>query len=334
MSKRMIYLVSVVLLAGLAGNASAQSASNPYPADGATDVPCDVALSWTPGWWADEEDVYLGTDFDAVNNADKDSDIWVGTYGGPSEFKAGGLEPCTTYYWRVDGIVYEEEEEEEEPPIKSAADNGDVSEIITGDVWSFTTACSEIPVIWKGEPVPGADIYIELEPDDEPICFGGTDQNGDFQINTTIDTAGTFSINVKLPENNASPNISESKASGSRGGFAVGGFSTAANEIPDNNDVNIELYPPDKTEVTLKNGMFCQKVGEFRIPESAVPYNFEHYGFLSYLCDHDDHIITVKYDPQSKEELHPFVIYVKFKDTTLHCKRYIKIEEKEEVSLK
>jgi hypothetical protein len=35
-------------------------------------------------------------------------------------------------------------------------------------------------VLYAGEPVPGAEIYVELEPDDEPIvcCPGGTDPHG------------------------------------------------------------------------------------------------------------------------------------------------------------
>jgi hypothetical protein len=33
-----------------------------------------------------------------------------------------------------------------------------------------------------GEPVPGAEIYIELEPDDEPIANVTTNENGEFEI--------------------------------------------------------------------------------------------------------------------------------------------------------
>ena len=45
------------------------TAANPDPADGATDAPRDVVLSWTPGEFAGQHDVYLGTSFDDVNNA-------------------------------------------------------------------------------------------------------------------------------------------------------------------------------------------------------------------------------------------------------------------------
>jgi hypothetical protein len=34
--------------------------------------------------------------------------------------------------------------------------------------------------IQAGEPVPGAEIYVELEPDDEPIFNGTTNEEGEF----------------------------------------------------------------------------------------------------------------------------------------------------------
>lgn len=34
----------------------------------------------------------------------------------------------------------------------------------------------------QGEPVPGAEIYIELEPDDEPITNVITNEDGEFEI--------------------------------------------------------------------------------------------------------------------------------------------------------
>ena len=47
------------------------AAFNPSPAHEATDVPRQVALSWTPGDFAGQHDVYFGTNFDDVNNATK-----------------------------------------------------------------------------------------------------------------------------------------------------------------------------------------------------------------------------------------------------------------------
>ncbi|MDH5701064.1 MAG: hypothetical protein OEZ41_14010, partial [Nitrospirota bacterium] len=46
-----------------------KTAYNPDPADGAEFVATDATLSWTPGFGAKLHTVYIGTDFDNVNNA-------------------------------------------------------------------------------------------------------------------------------------------------------------------------------------------------------------------------------------------------------------------------
>ena len=80
-------------------------ASEPSPYLGQTGVAPDVILSWKPGIYADLHDVYLGTNFDYVNNADT-SDT-TGVYRGRQDtniFDPGGLELGTTYYWRIDEV--------------------------------------------------------------------------------------------------------------------------------------------------------------------------------------------------------------------------------------
>ena len=53
-----------------------------------------------------------------------------------------------------------------------------------------------------GEPVPGAEVYIELEPDDEPIFNTTTDENGYFEFSELPPPAppfpneGTFVFNI------------------------------------------------------------------------------------------------------------------------------------------
>ena len=96
-------------------------ATNPYPIHCATDVDPNVILSWTPGCFAAFEDVYFGTDFYAVANADT-SDT-TGIYRArrdANSYDPGGLEVCRTYYWRTDGVEAD-------------------GTIHTGDVWSFKT---------------------------------------------------------------------------------------------------------------------------------------------------------------------------------------------------
>jgi hypothetical protein len=51
-----------------------------------------------------------------------------------------------------------------------------------------------------GEPVPGAEIYIELEPDDEPIVNVITDENGEFHFEvdnvSNFPIQGTFTLTI------------------------------------------------------------------------------------------------------------------------------------------
>ncbi|MBL7186327.1 MAG: LamG domain-containing protein [Phycisphaerae bacterium] len=86
----------------------------PDPIDGAESVDLDAQLSWTPGFGAKLHTVYLGDNFEDVNNATAGSPRGAATYTPPSP-----LEPEKVYYWRVD---------EFDPPFTHK-----------GDVWGFTT---------------------------------------------------------------------------------------------------------------------------------------------------------------------------------------------------
>ena len=91
-----------------------KTAYNPDPADGAEFVdPNNVTLSWTPGYGAVLHTVYLGVDFDKVNDAAGGAPI------GSASHKPGPLELEKVYYWRVDEF--------------------DAVETHKGDIWSFTT---------------------------------------------------------------------------------------------------------------------------------------------------------------------------------------------------
>jgi hypothetical protein len=86
-----------------------ESARNPIPADEAVDISRDAVLSWSPGGYAEKHDVYLGTNFDDVNEASTTIDP-AGVYKGrqdPNQYPAIGtvrLEIGATYYWRIDGV--------------------------------------------------------------------------------------------------------------------------------------------------------------------------------------------------------------------------------------
>ena len=85
------------------------SAINPNPVDEAEYVSRDAVLSWSPGGYAEKNDVYLGTNFDDVNSASTTVDP-AGVYKGrqdPNQFPAIGtfrLEIGAIYYWRIDGV--------------------------------------------------------------------------------------------------------------------------------------------------------------------------------------------------------------------------------------
>ena len=97
-------------------------ARNPSPDDGTGDVPAEALLSWSPGPLAIAHDVYFGTGFDDVSDADTDTpDVYQGRQGiGNTTYDPQGLELATTYYWRIDEVG-------DSTPVK-------------GDIWSFRTA--------------------------------------------------------------------------------------------------------------------------------------------------------------------------------------------------
>jgi hypothetical protein len=95
-------------------------AYNPSPADLAEDVDPNVVLSWTPALAAAWHDVYFGTDFNDVSDANKSSP----EYKSSRPHEANTYDPCglelgTAYYWRIDEV------------------NG--FDTWKGDVWSFAT---------------------------------------------------------------------------------------------------------------------------------------------------------------------------------------------------
>jgi len=125
-------LTNTEIQAAMAGIGSAELAANPNPKDGAFDVPRDVVLSWETGEFAVAHDVYLGTVFDDVNDANRANPLGalvsqrqaVATYD-----PAGVLDFETTYYWRVDEV--------NAPPTDT---------IFKGEVWSFTTEPVGYPI--------------------------------------------------------------------------------------------------------------------------------------------------------------------------------------------
>ncbi len=90
-----------------------KTAYNPDPADGAEFVDPSTALSWTAGYGAKMHTVFVGDDYDQVNEAT------VGIPQGTTTYTPGTLEAAKVYYWRVDEF--------------------DGIATYKGDVWGFTT---------------------------------------------------------------------------------------------------------------------------------------------------------------------------------------------------
>ncbi|MFH1717289.1 MAG: LamG domain-containing protein [Planctomycetota bacterium] len=129
--------------------AARPKAYSPVPDDGSLHEDTWVSLSWKPGGQAVSHDVYLGDNFDDVDNGTGDtfrgnqtSTFYVA--GFPGFAYPDGLVPGTTYYWRIDEV----NDAEPNSPWK-------------GDVWSFS-----IPPKTAYNPDP-ADCAEFVEPDAE-----------------------------------------------------------------------------------------------------------------------------------------------------------------------
>ena len=118
----------------------------PVPTDEAKYVQLNSGLSFAAGSYATSHDIYFGTDYDQVAGDGTSGDTFQGNQSGLT-FNPGTLEVETTYYWRVDEL------------------NG--GNVVTGDVWSFTTT--------------------DIEPDPSLVGRWNFDEGKDF---TAYDSSG------------------------------------------------------------------------------------------------------------------------------------------------
>ena len=124
-------------------------AFGPEPADGTLHEATWVNLAWKAGDFAASHDVYLGENFEDVNNGAEGTfqGNQAGTFivvGFPGFAYPDGLVPGTTYYWRIDEV----NDTEPNSPWK-------------GDVWSFS-----IPpkTAYFPEPVDGTEsVAVDVE---------------------------------------------------------------------------------------------------------------------------------------------------------------------------
>ena len=122
-------------------------AMRPDPADGAMHEATWVTLRWIPGELAVSHDVYIGDNFDDVNDGLGDTFLGNQTAamyvaGFPGFGIPDGLVPGTTYYWRIDEV-----------------NDADPNSPWKGKVWSFWVPPKKA---WEPDPADGAKF---LDPD-------------------------------------------------------------------------------------------------------------------------------------------------------------------------
>ncbi len=149
-------LSEVEILAAMSGEPWPY-AFGPDPADGALHEATWANLSWMPGELAVSHDVYLGDNFDDVNDGVPDSSGFQGnqattsfTIGFPGFAIPDGLVPSKTYYWRIDEV-----------------NNAEPNSPWKGDVWSFS-----IPPKTAYAPDP-ADAAEQVDPNADLSWTGG-----------------------------------------------------------------------------------------------------------------------------------------------------------------
>ncbi|MCK4886312.1 MAG: LamG domain-containing protein, partial [Planctomycetes bacterium] len=105
---------------------------DPSPDDGAEAIGTSVVLEWEKGGaFSKSYDIYLGTDFNDVNDASRGDTLGAELMNtGAIVYDVNGLEYGQTYYWRVDGVA------ENEYACK-------------GDIWEFSTTGNSLAGWWK-----------------------------------------------------------------------------------------------------------------------------------------------------------------------------------------
>jgi hypothetical protein len=129
-----------------------KKAFEPNPANGSVYVDPDTVLGWQVGEGAVSHDVYLGTDYNDVNDADTLSAEFMDNVD-VNSFDPCGLELVTTYYWRIDEV------------------NG--PNTVKGDVWSFTTWLEpNLIAWWKFDEGEGDTAYDSAGNNDGTLTNG------------------------------------------------------------------------------------------------------------------------------------------------------------------
>jgi len=142
----------------------------PKPQDKQANAAYNAILSWSPGDYAVSHDLYLGTDFNDVNDADTSSDVFI-VNTDVNNFGPLDLELDQTYYWRVDEV----NQNNAESPWKGKTWSFTVSNYVGLDDFETYADTDELKERWDDWEIndSGAMISLETEPalDSQSMLF-------------------------------------------------------------------------------------------------------------------------------------------------------------------
>ncbi len=143
------------------------------PRNGAWGMELNPTLKWDEASPSDTFDVYVGTDFNNVNDADRTDQTGLLFYSenqDPNNYPLSGTTNGTTYYWRIDDVV-------DGTPVK-------------GTVWHFTTFLLGAKSTVIGDWEQQMDGWVDAEPDDANMVLG---------YSTVGATLNNYSLTVEAP---------------------------------------------------------------------------------------------------------------------------------------
>jgi hypothetical protein len=147
---------------------------NEKPRNGSWGVGLNPTLKWDEGSPTDKFDVYVGTTFEDVDNAnrvDQPGLLFYSENYDPNHFTISGTTNGTTYYWRIDDVVGG-------TPVK-------------GEVWHFTTYLPGAKTTVIGDWEEQMDGWVATDPNDANMVLG---------YSTTGATLNNYSLSVDAPQ--------------------------------------------------------------------------------------------------------------------------------------
>jgi len=209
-------------------------ATNPSPANGATNRSLNTTLSWTAGAGAVSHDVYFGKTSPGA---------FQGNQPGTS-FNPGILDANTIYYWRIDE--------------KDASNN-----TTTGDVWSFTTG--NPPTIypylsWRNDPNNSIVVnwWNPIATGDSSVDYGLTSSYGSTAYVATVTNFHSVELTGLTPGTTYNYRIRSSDGTvGSDNNFTTSGVNVTSFSFAVYGDPRGVALPTDSTSYHTRHKQLC-----------------------------------------------------------------------------